>query len=136
MTPIEASNKKNENIVWLNLNKNVRSEPVKPKISIGDKVRITKKKLAFEKVYTPRWTEEVFTVSQIQFTDLPTYKIADDNGKEIQGTFYEQELQKTNQEIFRIEKVIRKRGNKSLVKWYEYPETFDSWVDNKELIKL
>ncbi|XP_065640418.1 uncharacterized protein LOC136073016 [Hydra vulgaris] len=66
--------------------------------------------------YTPRWSEEVFTVSQIQYRDPTTYKIIDDNGKEMQGTFYEQVLQKTNQEIFSIEKVIRKRGNKSLVK--------------------
>ncbi|XP_065675829.1 uncharacterized protein LOC136092036 [Hydra vulgaris] len=83
-------------------------------------------KTTFEKGYTPRWTEEVFTISQIQYTDPPTYKITDNNGeKEIQGTFYEQELQKTNQEIFRIEKVIRKLKKKSLVKWYGYPESFN-----------
>jgi len=58
----------------------------------------------FEKSYTPRWTEEVFTVSKIQYTDPPTYKIKDYNNDEIQGTFYEQELQKTNQEVYRIEK--------------------------------
>ncbi|XP_065660468.1 uncharacterized protein LOC136084386 [Hydra vulgaris] len=66
--------------------------PIQPKFSIGDKVRITKKKGAFEKGYTPRWTEEVFTVSQVQCTDPPTYKITDYNGEKIQGTFYEQEL--------------------------------------------
>ncbi|XP_065641188.1 uncharacterized protein LOC136073512 [Hydra vulgaris] len=65
--------------------------------------------------------------------DPPTYKITDHNSEEIHGTFYEQELQKTNQEIFRIEKVIRKQGNKSLLKWYGYPNTFKSWVDIKEL---
>ena len=47
MTPVEASDKKNKNIVWLNLNGKVRSNPVKPKFSIGDKVRITKKKTVF-----------------------------------------------------------------------------------------
>ncbi|XP_065666424.1 uncharacterized protein LOC136087485 [Hydra vulgaris] len=103
MTPVVASDKKNENVVWLNLNGKVRSEPVKPKFSISDRVRITKKKVTFEKGYKPRWTEEVFTVSQIQFTDPPTYKITDDNDEEIQSTFYEQEMQKTNQKIFRIE---------------------------------
>ncbi|XP_065654927.1 uncharacterized protein LOC136081530 [Hydra vulgaris] len=136
MTLVEASDKKNDNIVWLNLNRNVRSESVKPKFSISDRVRITKKKGTSEKGYTPRWTEEVFTVSQVQFTDPPTYKITDDNSEEIQGTFYEQEMQKYDQNIFRIEKVIRKLKNKSLVKWYGYPESFNSWVDNKELISL
>ena len=106
------------------------------KFKVGEKVRITKKKGLFDKGYTPKWTEEVFTVSQVQYTDPPTYKITDNIGEEIQGTFYEHELQKTSQKVFRIEKVIRKRGNKSLVKWLGYPETFNSWVDNKSLIAL
>ena len=152
MTPVEASDKKNKNRVWFNLyeskrpnlygskrpnlNGKSRTNPVKPKFSVGDKVRITKKKTVFEKGYTPRWTEEVFTASQIQYTDPPTYKISDHHGEETQSTFYEQEMQKTNQEIFRIEKVIRKLKNKSFVKWYGYPESINSWVDNKELISL
>ncbi|XP_065664457.1 uncharacterized protein LOC136086111 [Hydra vulgaris] len=82
----EASNKKNENKVWFNLNGKIKSNPIQPKFSIGDKVRIIKKKGAFEKGYTPRWTEEVFTVSQVQYTDPPTYKITDYNGEEIQAT--------------------------------------------------
>ncbi|XP_065662524.1 uncharacterized protein LOC136085164 [Hydra vulgaris] len=106
-TPVEASDKKNENIVWLNLNGNVRLESVKPKFSIGDRVRITKKKGTFKKRYTLRRTEEVFTVSQVQFTNPLTYKITDNNSEEIQGTFYKQEMQKTDQNIFRIEKFIR-----------------------------
>lgn len=133
MTPIEASKKTNENIVWFRLNGKVNTELIKPKLSIGDRVRITKIKKTFEKGYTPRWTEEVFTISQVQYTYPPTYKITDESGEEIQGTFYEQELQKTNQQIFRIEKVIRKRGNKSLVKWLGYPESMNSWVDNKSI---
>jgi len=72
----------------------------------------------------------------VQYTRPPTYKIQDLNGEQIQGTFYEQELQKTQQEIFRIEKVIRRRGDKSLVKWLGYPKEFNSWVDNKDLMKL
>ena len=84
----------------------------------------------------PRWTEEIFTISKVQYTDPPTYKITDMNKDEIQGTFYEPELQLTNQQVFRIERVIQKRGNKALVKWYGYPESFNSWIDNKELIRL
>ena len=135
MTPVEASDKKNKNRVWLNLNGKA-TNPIKPKFSVDDKVRITKKKTVFEKGYTPRWTEEVFTVSHVQYTDPPTYKISDYHGEEIQGTFYEQEMQKTNQDIFRIEKIIRKQKNKSLVKWHGYPDSFNSWVDNNYLISL
>lgn len=136
MSPVEASKKTNENIVLMNLYGRVSSDPAKPKFSVGERVRITKMKHTFEKGYTPRWTEEVFTISHVQYTDPPTYKITDYNGEEIQGTFYEQELQKTSQQIYRIEKVIRKRGNKSLVKWLGYPDSFNSWIDNKELIRL
>lgn len=136
MTPVAASDKKNESAVWMNLYGSEPAQKINFKFKVGDKVRITKKKSIFEKGYTPRWTEEVFTVSQVQYIDPPTYKITDNNGEEIQGTFYEQELQKTSQEVFRIEKVICKRGSKSLVKWLGYPETFNSWVDIKSLIAL
>ena len=88
-----------------------------PKFAVDHKVKITKKKSIFEKEYTPRWTEEVFTVSEVRYTDPITYKLKDFNGEEIKGSFYEQELQKTTQEMFRIEKVIRRKGDKSLVKW-------------------
>ena len=135
MTPAQASLKKNENKVWLNLYPDVERSS-DPKFSVGDKVRISKKKGTFEKGYTPRWTEEVFTFSEIQYTNYITYKITDQNEEEIQGSFYEQELQKTNQEMFRIEKVIRKKGDKSLVKWLGYPESFNSWVDTKSITSL
>ena len=94
------------------------------------------KKKTFEKGYTPRWTEEVFTISQQQNTRPPTYKIQDYNGEDIQGTFYEQELQKTTQDVYRIEKVMKRKGNKALVKWKGYSEEFNSWVDKDELIDL
>jgi len=78
----------------------------------------------------------VFTVSKIERTNPVTYKITDCNGEEIQGTLYEQELQKTSQEVFKTEKIVKKGKTKSLVKWRGYPESFNSWVDNKDLIKL
>ena len=65
-----------------------------------------------------------------------TYKITDYNGEEIQGWFYEQELKKTKQDIFRIDKIIKQQGNKRLVKWLGYNHSFNSWVDNKDINKL
>ena len=114
MTPVKASKKENELTVWRNLYPDhLEICDIKPKFSIGDKVRISKKKKTFEKGYTTRWTEEIFTIVEVKHTQPPTYKIADLNGEEIQGSFYEPELQKTSQELFRIEKVI-KRGKKNL----------------------
>ena len=63
-----------------------------------------------------------------------TYIINDLNDEEIVGTFFEKELQKTNQEEFRIEKVIKKKGNKLYVKWKGYDNSFNSWIDKKELV--
>ena len=69
-------------------------------------------------------------------TILVTYKITDYNGEEIQGSFYEEELQKTYQDTFRIEKVLKRQRDKSLVKWMRYPKSFSSWIDAKTIVKL
>ena len=61
--------------------------------------------------------------------------INDLNGEEITGTFYEKELQKTNHEEFRIKKGIKRKGDKIYVKWKGYDNSFDSWIDKKDLIK-
>ena len=136
-TPVEASKKKNELNIWRNLYPDrLKINDITPKFLVGDEVRISKKKKVFEKGYTTRWTEEIFTITEIQNTNPVTYKIADLQGEEIKGTFYEPELQKTEQQVFRIEKVIKKEKGKSLVKWKGYSDKFNSWVDNKDLIDL
>ena len=80
-----------------------------PKLKVGDHVRISKCKNIFAKAYMPNWSEEVFIVSKIKNTVPWTYAINDLNGEEIIETFYEKELQKTNQNKFRIEKVINEK---------------------------
>ena len=80
-----------------------------PKFHVGDKVRITRKKGTFEKGFTPNWTEEVFTIRSVKATKPPTYTIKDTLGEPVQGTFYEQELQLSAREIFRIERVLKKK---------------------------
>ena len=108
MTPVEASQKKNELGVWRTLYPDhLEIRDINPEFSVGDKVRISKKKKTFEKGYTTRWTEEIFTIVEVKRTLPVTYKIADLNGEEIKGSFYEPELQKTSQQLFRIEKVIK-----------------------------
>ena len=75
--------------------------------------------------YTPNWSEEVFVIRKIQSTVHWTYLINDLNGEEIMGSFYEKELQKTNQKEFRIEKVIKKKGDKLFTKWKSYDKSFN-----------
>ena len=62
-----------------------------------------------------------------------TYIINDLNGEEIVGRFYEKELRKTNQKEFRIEQVIKRKGNKLCVIWKGYSNSFNSWIDIKDL---
>ena len=109
MTPIEASKKKNGGTVYCNLYGDMETSKRKPKFEIGDKVRISKcKRKVFDKGYTPNWTEEVFTIDKIQYTNPITYKLKDLNNEEIQGSFYEPELLRAKQDMFRIDKVIRR----------------------------
>ena len=87
-----------------------------PKFKIGDHVRISKYKNIFAKGYAPNWSEEVFVINKIKNTVPWTYAISDLNGEEITGSFYEKELQKTNQKEFRIEKVLKRKVDKLYVK--------------------
>ena len=64
-----------------------------------------------------------------------SYDINDLKGKEIIGTFYEKELQNTNQKEFRMEKVIKKNGDKLFVKWKGYDSSCNSWINKKDLVK-
>ena len=96
MKPTEGSLKKNENKVRDNLYEETTFfARAKPKFKLFDRVRITKKKLFFEKGYTPRWTNEIFTINEIHHTNPTTYKLIDLKGEEIIGSFYEKELQRT-----------------------------------------
>ena len=104
-----------------------------PKFKVGDYVRISKYKNIFAKGYTPNWSEKVFIIKKIRNAIPWTYVNTDLNGEEIIGTFYENELQRTNQQEFRIKKVIKKKGDKLYVKWKGYDNSFNSWIDKKRL---
>ena len=104
-----------------------------PKFKVGDPLRISKYKNILSKGYTPNWPEEVFVIKTVKNTVPWTYVINDLNGEEITGTFFKKELLKTNQEEFRIEKVIKRKGDKIYVKWKGYDSSFNSWIDKKTL---
>ena len=103
---------------YINADKEISNKD--PKFKVGDHVRISKYRNIFAKGYMPSWSEEVFVIKKVKNTVPWTYVINDLNGEGITGTFYEKELQKTNQEELRIEKVIRRKGDKLFVKWKGY----------------
>ena len=113
---------------------NEDSNETEPKFKDGDRVRISKYKNIFSKGYTQNWSEEVFVVSKIKNTVRCTYAIRDLNGEPITGTFYEKELQKTSKEKFRIEKIIKRKGDKLYVTWKGCDNSFNSWINKKDLV--
>ena len=112
---------------------NEESNEKDPNFKINDHVRISKYKNVFAKGYTPNWSEEIFVIKKIK--KYCSLNISDLNGDEIIGSFYERELQKTNQKEFKIEKVIKKKGDKLYLKWKGYNNSSNSWIDKKDLIK-
>ena len=107
-----------------------------PKFKVGDHVRISKYKNIFAKGYMPNWSEEIFIIKKIKNTVPWTYVINDLNGEVIIGTFYEKELQKTDEKEFRIENVLKKKGGKLHVRWKGYDNSFNSWIEKKDLVQL
>ena len=140
MSPSDAREPANYQQVFKNLYfKKVQSRNKQPKYTVGDKVRITVKKDIFEKGFTINWSDKIYTIVKVLKTLPPTYKIKDDR-EEIKGSFYEQELQKTSENTFRIEKVLRwkKQDGKRIarVKWTGYDSSYNSWIPESEITKL
>ncbi|XP_061170272.1 uncharacterized protein LOC133179560 [Saccostrea echinata] len=108
---------------------------------VGDQVRITHLRRAFQRDYDQTYTEEIFVVRERFISQgLPIYKLKDMMDDPIQGTFYASELQKVSkdeQTIWRIEKVLRKRKVRGqeevLVRWLGWPKKFDSWTPRSDI---
>ena len=103
-----------------------------PKFKVGDPVRISKYKNIFAKGYMSNWSEEIFIIKKIRNTVPWAYVINDFNGEDIIGT-YENELQGTKLNEFRIEKVIKGKGDKLYVNWKGYNNSFNSWINKKDI---
>lgn len=110
-------------------------------LRVGDSARIAIARATFRKGYLPTWTEEIFTVAEKNDTHPVTYRLKDYGGELLEGTFYVEELQKVPPEkdrVYRIEKVLRRRTRRGkremLVKWLGYPEHFNSWIDEGDLV--
>lgn len=131
-------NKTNEADVWIKQYSDL-VKSIKSKFKIGDLVRISKNKGIFFKGYLQNWTDEVFTISEVNTKYNPTlYKLKDSDGEEIKGSFYEYELSKSDIQEYRIERIIRTKTEgkrkRALVKWVGYKEP--TWIDYNSVHKL
>ena len=141
MTPTEASLEKNKSNV---LNSQMFFEAPKargsPKFKVGDTVRVSRVKGVFEQGYLPNWSEALYVVTEVKKTNPFTYIVKDMNDEIVLGSFYGEELQKTKQEVFRIEKVLRKKKingvQHGLIKWLGYSKKFNEWKPMSEIEKL
>ena len=138
--PVDV-NTKNQEDVWYQLYGGGEAKTRrKPKLKVGDRVRISKTRRVFKKGYLPSWTRELFTVHSVLVNTYPvTYTIKDDHDEVLEGTFYEQELQKVGDtQEYRIESVLdQRRGKKGqreyLVKWLGYDSSFNQWIPHNAL---
>lgn len=132
----------NQNDVWNKLyakrlkGKKRRSGDFK----VGDKVRLNKKFRPFKKSYLPGWTEEVFVVRKVKpGPPLTTYQLEEYDGTPLGGTFYKQDLQKVtvnDDQLFRVDKILKRKGTKVLIDWKGWPVKYRSWIDKKDLVAL
>ena len=124
-----ADVKDNTYIVSIDLHSTELHPNKDPKFKVVDHVRISKYKNIFAKGYTPNWSEEVFVIKKVKNTVPWTYVINYLNGEKIIETFYEKEPQKTNQQEFRTEKVMKRKDDKL----YVNDNSFNSWIDINDL---
>ena len=118
---------------YINSSKDVNDKD--PKFKVGYHVRISKYENIFVKGYKTNWSEDVFAIKKVKDTVPWTCVNNDLNDDEIIRKFYEKELRKTNQQEFRVEKIINKKSDKLYVKCKGYDNSFNSWIDKKDLIR-
>ena len=134
MAPDDVTSK-NKARIWFRLYADPTSYK-EPALRVGDSVRISKARRTFKKGYLAQWTEEIFTVVERKSTRPPTFVLADYSGEVLKGTFYPQELQNVikTDDVYRVEKILKRTKNRVLVKWRGYPDKFNSWVNVKDLV--
>ena len=139
MTPAEATEPENRERVFRNLYAKKVQEQQKPKFKVGTKVRLAVEKDLFEKAYIINWSDKIYSIKQVLATRPTTYVVEDDKGVEHKGKFYEQELQRTTADTYRVQKVLRYKTEKgkryALVKWMDYDSSYNSWIPIEDIGK-
>ena len=141
--PINVT-KENELEIWMNLYGDTLKKKVTKKspLKVGDHVRITLERGTFHKAYLEGWSEEIFIISHKLSGDPVVFKVKDQADEQVDGIFYQQELQKVSEpDAYKIEKIIKRKKDKNdnwiyLVKWKGYPEKFNSFVNEEDIRSL
>lgn len=108
---------------------------VNHKFKVGDHVRISKVRGVFDKKYMPNWSTEIFIIRKVQLTNPVTYLLKDINNRDIQGGFYIEQLKKVKYpDVYLVEKVLKRRGNRLLIKWLGFSDKHNSWIDKSAVV--
>ena len=124
MKPADV-NRSNEDQVWITLYGHVQGDFPIPKFKVDDTVRVSKYKSIFDKGYESNFTEEIFRIAKVLRGDPNMYELVEASGSDpepIIGKFYEEELSAINKtdDVYRVEKILRRRKGQALVKWAGY----------------
>lgn len=137
MTPKEARNPKIEKELFIQQYGPPEPMSKEPKFKVGDWVRVARKKNVFEKGFDARWSYQPYIIREVGIGEPVVYYLKERNGEKLEGAFYEAELQKTDvPDTGFVQQVVKKKGNKSLVRWRGVPDRYDTWVPTAELQKL
>ena len=117
-----------------------RDPKLQPKHEVGETVRISKEKKAFDKGYLPQFSDEVYVVDKVTNFHPTTYRLKTKDGRPIQGTFYPQELSRTKFERDHrlvVEDVLKTRKRRGVteyfVKWQNRPMEEATWISDHDL---
>ncbi|KAK4887336.1 hypothetical protein RN001_003607 [Aquatica leii] len=133
--PIDVNKNNSKNILKSRFDNRKVLDLKTPKFSKGAFVRISKHRGVFAKGFTPNWSTEIFQVMTVQNTNPTTYILKDVKDQQIKGGFYEQELQEVKYaDIYLVEKILKRRGNRLYVKWLGLDKSHNSWINNSAVI--
>lgn len=134
MKPSQVTQKDEKRLLETAYNR-IKMTDLKQKFKVGDHVRISKVRGVFDKKYMPNWSTEIFQVKKVQLTNPTTYLLTDSNNVDVLGGFYEKQLQKVKYpDAYLVEKIIKKKGDKVLVKWLGFSNKHNSWIKNSNIL--
>ena len=137
MRPADV-NQSNKDQVWITLYGYIQGDFPIPKFKVDDTVRVSKYKNIFDKGYESNFTEEIFKIAKVFRGDPNMYELVDVDDEPIIGKFYEEELSAINKtdDVYHVEKILRRRKGQALVKWAGYDSKHNSWISIKDIQSL
>ena len=116
----------------------IKAKIKRPKFQINDIVRIRYYLPVFEHRFYPNYSDRLYRVAEVvKGHPRVKYKVKNfEDGKLVPGTFYDEELLSVKEGLYRIEKILQRKGKKVLVKWVGYPDEYNEWISKDAMQTL